>query len=38
MSLRITHNVEAFNAYRNLNATSSQISKSMCSSRHAACT
>ncbi|MCW3023030.1 MAG: flagellin FliC [Conexibacter sp.] len=29
MSLRITHNVEAFNAYRNLNATSSQISKSM---------
>ncbi|MBI5104844.1 MAG: flagellin FliC [Solirubrobacterales bacterium] len=29
MSLRITHNVEAFNAYRNLNATSSQVSKSM---------
>ncbi|HMJ33106.1 MAG TPA: flagellin [Baekduia sp.] len=29
MSLRITHNVEAFNAYRNLNATSTQISKSM---------
>jgi flagellin len=29
MSLRITHNVEAFNAYRNLNNTSSQISKSM---------
>jgi flagellin len=29
MSLRITHNVEAFNAYRNLNATSAQISKSM---------
>jgi flagellin len=29
MSLRITHNVEAFNAYRNLNNTSTQISKSM---------
>jgi flagellin len=29
MSLRITHNVEAFNAYRNLNSTSTQISKSM---------
>jgi flagellin len=29
MSLRITHNVEAFNAYRNLNNTSSAISKSM---------
>src|SRR5215475_7911154 len=29
MSLRITQNVEAFNAYRNLNKTSSAISKSM---------
>src|SRR3954467_7603654 len=29
MSLRITQNVEAFNAYRNLNHTSSAISKSM---------
>jgi flagellin len=29
MSLRITQNVEAFNAYRNLNHTSSQVSKSM---------
>ena len=29
MSLRITTNVEAFNAYRNLNATQSALSKSM---------
>src|SRR3954463_4435026 len=29
MSLRITNNVEAFNAYRNLNKTSAQVSKSM---------
>jgi flagellin len=29
MSLRITQNVEAFNAYRNLNNTSSAVSKSM---------
>ena len=29
MSLRITQNVEAFNAYRNLNHTSSAVSKSM---------
>ena len=29
MSLRITQNVEAFNAYRNLNQTSAQVSKSM---------
>jgi flagellin len=29
MSLRITQNVEAFNAYRNLNKTSAQVSKSM---------
>jgi flagellin len=29
MSLRITQNVEAFNAYRNLNHTSAAISKSM---------
>jgi flagellin len=29
MSLRITQNVEAFNAYRNLNHTSSEVSKSM---------
>jgi flagellin len=29
MSLRITTNVEAFNAYRNLNATSTQVTKSM---------
>jgi flagellin len=29
MSLRISTNVEAFNAYRNLNHTSSQVSKSM---------
>jgi flagellin len=29
MSLRITTNVEAFNAYRNLNQTSSAVSKSM---------
>jgi len=29
MSLRITQNVEAFNAYRNLNKTSSAVSKSM---------
>jgi flagellin len=29
MSLRITQNVEAFNAYRNLNHTSASVSKSM---------
>ena len=29
MSLRITNNVEAFNAYRNLNKTSAAVSKSM---------
>jgi len=29
MSLRITQNVEAFNAYRNLNSTQSAVSKSM---------
>jgi flagellin len=29
MSLRITQNVEAFNAYRNLNKTSQEVSKSM---------
>src|ERR1700741_2124243 len=29
MSLRITQNVEAFNAYRNLNHTSDAVSKSM---------
>jgi flagellin len=29
MSLRITQNVEAFNAYRNLNQTSAAVSKSM---------
>jgi flagellin len=29
MSLRITTNVEAFNAYRNLNKTAAQVSKSM---------
>ncbi|QEC46868.1 flagellin FliC [Baekduia soli] len=29
MSLRITQNVEAFNAYRHLNNTSAQVSKSM---------
>jgi len=29
MSLRITQNVEAFNAYRNLNKTSAEVSKSM---------
>ena len=29
MSLRITTNVEAFNAYRNLNKTSAAVTKSM---------